>query len=273
LAIDQGTSSTKGVLFGLDANVHGVATVAVDLHSPKAGWVEQDPNQILESVLSAAGQLMPQAEVIGVALTNQRESALAWSSVTGEPLSAMLGWQDRRTAGRVNELSGKHQLVRELSGLPLDPMFSALKFEWILNQIDSDRSRSKAGEILLGTVDSWLTYKLTGQHVIEVGNASRTQLLNVATGEWAPELLELFNVETASLPTVVASNHVVEITLNGPLAGKQILATLADSHAALYAHYRTNGANVKATFGTGSSVMALSDQVAASDSGLVTTIA
>ena len=276
IAIDQGTSSTKGLL--LDSNLRVLATVSkpVELDTPESGWVQQDPEAIWESVRLAIDELSAQAteEILGLAITNQRESALAWDVATGKPLSAMLGWQDRRTAGRVHEFSEQQrEAIRELSGLPLDPMFSALKFEWILNQIDADRSRSQAGQIALGTLDTWLVYKLTGQLAAEAGNASRTQLLNVATGEWSQQLAELFNVPLAALAPVVGSDAPTAPILAGPLAGKPVLAVLADSHAALYAHQLGSGATAKATFGTGSSIMALSRKPAAADSGLVTTVA
>jgi glycerol kinase len=277
LALDQGTSSTKGVLFGLDSVVHGVASVPVDLESPEAGWVQQDPEQIYASAVAAAEQLLaanPDVEVAGLAITNQRESALAWDPESGKPLSAMLGWQDRRTAERVAEFTdAQRNRIREITGLPLDPMFSALKFAWILDEIDPDRSLASAGKIALGTVDSWLVYRLTCEHVVEVGNASRTQLLSLETGDWSQELLDLFNIPAIALPAVVGSDHQTETCVEGPLKGLPILGVLADSHAALFAHYATNGSAVKATFGTGSSVMALSNVIAAADSGLVSTVA
>ena len=277
LALDQGTSSTKGVLFGLDSVVRGVASVPVDLQSPHAGWVQQDPEQIYQSALAAAGQLLeanPGVEVAGLAITNQRESALAWDPETGNPLSAMLGWQDRRTAERVAEFTdAQRNRIREITGLPLDPMFSALKFAWILDQIDPDRSLARAGKIALGTVDSWLVYRLTCEHVVEVGNASRTQLLSLETGDWSEELLELFDIPAIALPAVVGSDHQTEVCAEGALKGLPILGVLADSHAALFAHYASSGSAVKATFGTGSSVMALSNVIAAEDSGLVSTVA
>lgn len=279
LAIDQGTSSTKGVLLDLGLAVRAVVSVPVNLSSPQPGWVEQDPQEIWQSALAAAIELVEAAAaegcaIKGLAITNQRESALAWDVATGKPLSAMLGWQDRRTASAIDGFSAATQdRIREITGLPLDPMFSALKFAWILEQIDPDRSRSSAGEIALGTVDSWLVYNLTGQHVVEVGNASRTQLLDVATGAWSTELLETFNIPAAALPAVVGSDFRAEVTLEGPLEGLEILGILADSHAALYAHHACDGASVKATFGTGSSIMALSGSVANQGRGLVRTIA
>ena len=270
LAVDQGTGSTKGLLFNEQLEPVASASVALGQTSPEPGWVEQDPNEILAGVLSVMNDLAGfDGDILGLALTNQRESAIAWSTETGETLSSVLGWQDRRTASDVAGFSREVKArVRDISGLPLDPMFSALKLRWILDQIDSDRSLSSAGKIAVGTVDSWLLFKLTGEHRIEVGNASRTQLLDVQTGAWSAELLEFFNIPAAALPRVTASNEPSGEILAGPLAGKRVLAVLADSHAALFAH----GGEAKATFGTGSSVMA-TGRLASAESGLVSTIA
>lgn len=282
IAIDQGTSSTKGLLLDQSLRVLASTTIPVSLEFPQNSWVQQDAQAIWESVSTAIEFLAEKSQepVVGLAITNQRESALAWDTRSGEPLSAMLGWQDRRTAQRAAKfLPEQQESIRAISGLPLDPMFSALKFEWILDQIDPDRSLSNEGQIALGTVDSWLVFKLTGQHVIEAGNASRTQLLNVATGNWSDELLALFRIPRRALPQVVASDRVSAPITAGALPGKPVLAVLADSHAALYAHLLGAGVNskqqsgAKATYGTGSSIMGLSAKPALRDSGLVTTIA
>jgi len=278
LAVDQGTGSTKGLLFNSQLQPVASATENIGQASPNPGWVEQDPIEILASVEKVIAELAaavrpdsggPTELIAGLALTNQRESAMAWDPKTGQPLSALLGWQDRRTASAVARYNPETQaMVRKISGLPLDPMFSALKFAWILDQIDPDRSKSRAGQIALGTVDSWLVFKLTGKHQIEVGNASRTQLLDIERAAWSPKLHTLFNIPVEALPQVVASDDDTAIITSGPLAGKPILAVLADSHAALYAH----GSTAKATFGTGSSIMARTD-APTDHPGLVNTIA
>ena len=295
VAIDQGTSSTKGVLLDSELRVLETVSIPVNLESPQAGWVQQNAAQLWESVRDALGTLQfkhpgmfaDPAALPKLAITNQRESALAWDPKSGQPLSPMLGWQDRRTAERAEGMSAEQKArVRALTGLPLDPMFSALKFEWILNQIDPDRSRSKAGELCLGTVDSWLVFKLTGEFRVEAGNASRTQLLDLATGDWSPELLDLFGIPAAALPRVCASDEPTgPITTdlgaqNGTAQNcttqnpTRITAVLADSHAALYAHLVSEGTSVKATFGTGSSIMALASRLTAQEpNGLVKTLA
>mgnify|MGYP000078245646 FL=1 len=272
LAIDQGTGSTKGLLVDEKLQVFAQHQMAIDIESPQSGFVQQDANQIWQSVVENIDALVTAAgsnSISGLAITNQRESAVLWDKSTGEPIGPMLGWQDRRTVSRLDDFSDSDKsLIRDITGLPLDPMFSALKFEWLLNQYDPDRVRARAGEIALGTVDSWLLYKLTGEHRIELGNASRTQLLDIGSGEWSIALLDLFNVPAEALPELKASDA-VSAEIRGTAAARlKVLAVLADSHAALYAH----GTSVKATFGTGSSIMALAKSKVAAP-GLVQTVA
>ncbi|MFM6977872.1 MAG: FGGY family carbohydrate kinase [Micrococcales bacterium] len=271
LAIDQGTGSTKGLLVTENLEVFAQHSENIDIESPQSGWVQQDANQIWESVAKNIDALVAkgQGNIAGLAITNQRESAVAWDKQTGEPIGPMLGWQDRRTAGRLDDLTAVQKTrIREITGLPLDPMFSALKLEWLLDQYDADRSRSKAGEIALGTVDAWLVYKLTGQHRVELGNASRTQLLDIHSSDWSDELLGLFNIPKAALPELVASDSASTEITSTSAKGLRVLSVLADSHAALFAH----GSNIKATFGTGSSIMALTKNPVEAP-GLVQTVA
>ncbi|OUS88545.1 FGGY family carbohydrate kinase [Rhodococcus sp. NCIMB 12038] len=276
LAIDQGTSATKALLVDRDGHVISRHSVAIGQSHPRPGWVEQDANAVLESVRTCfdiSGIDLGEPPVL--AISNQRESAVIWDRRTGEPLGPMLGWQDRRTLPDARRLhqDGVTALVRQLSGLPLDPMFSALKFAWLLDQIDPDRRRSRAGEICLGTVDAWLLFSLTGEHRIETGNASRTQLLNVATAEWDRELLALFNIPIQALPKVTPSNVPSKRFLAGPVGHTHIAGVLGDSHAALYAHEATHPGAVKVTYGTGSSIMGISGRPVEPESGLVRTIA
>lgn len=271
LAVDQGTSSTKATLF--DASGAAVASASVPLGQahPRPGWVQQDAVEILDGVRTVIAEIAASHQVDAVALSTQRESALVWDRATGEPVGPMLGWQDRRTAHRVAELSAHADRVREISGLPLDPMFSALKLQWLLDSVDPDRSRSRAGELAVGTVDSWLVSHLTGEHRIEAGNASRTQLLDLATGEWSEELCELFGIPAAVLPRVAASDEPTGEVAG--LDGRRIHAVLGDSHAALYGHGVRGPGALKATYGTGSSVMGLVDDAVSVPAGLVGTVA
>ena len=265
VAIDQGTSSTKVIVVDASGAVVAQSSAALGQSHPQPGWVEQDANELYQSVLDAlSGVSLENVAAIGI--SSQRESAVIWSRSTGEPLGPVLGWQDRRTIGRATELTDRAGLVRELSGLPLDPMFSALKFEWLLNTVEL------TDDVAIGTVDSWLVFKLTGEHRVEVGNASRTQLLNIETGDWDDTLLDLFRIPRSALPTIVASDtpSLPVSAIGGALGGARIHAVLGDSHAALYGHGARAAGQVKVTYGTGSSVMGIGDGVG---TGLVRTIA
>jgi glycerol kinase len=194
LAIDQGTSATKALLVARDGAVVARGSAAIGQDHPQPGWVEQSAEEIWDSVLRAVAQCLDGidvAQVAAVGLSTQRESLVLWERATGTPVGPLLSWQDQRTAPHCARLraAGQADRVRALSGLPLDPMFSAPKAAWLLDAHDPDRSRSRRGELCLGTVDSWLLTRLGRDHVIEVGNAARTQLLDVRERRWEPELL------------------------------------------------------------------------------------
>ncbi|WP_433380936.1 FGGY family carbohydrate kinase [Actinoplanes sp. CA-142083] len=256
LAIDQGTSSTKCLLVDPSGAIVRSASAPVPIRYPQPGWVEQDAIEILDSVLAAATECLSgvgKGAVRAVGFSTQRESAVVWDPRTGLPSGPVLGWQDQRSQPICDALRDKDQAhrVREISGLPLDPMFSAAKLRWLL-----DRAPSSS---VVGTVDAWLVHALTGSHQIEVGNASRTQLLDVRAGVWSPELLDLFGIPASALPVVTPSSGSLGIIgeRGGVLEGLPITAVLGDSHAALYAHGAAGSGGVKVTYGTGSSVMRL----------------
>ena len=278
LAIDQGTSATKAALVNHAGQVVARAAADVPVRHPRRGWVEQSPAEIWHSVEKSARDCLRGTDpgrLAGIGLSTQRESLLLWDRRTGETLSPLISWQDQRTAAMCREYRGAAATVREHSGLPLDPMFSATKARWLLNQVDPDRARACRGDLCLGTVDAWIVHRLTGEHRIEIGNASRTQLLDLRTGQWSPRLLDLFGVPPLALPDIVAST--------GPFGrsrgadafppGVPVLAVMGDSHAALFGHAGWRAGLVKATYGTGSSVMALSEVPADPASGLCETIA
>lgn len=281
LAIDQGTSATKCVLVDAGGRIVAKASVALGERYPQPGWVEQDADEIWRSVQSAAAQCLaqqPSATVAAVGLSTQRESALVWQRSDGRALTPLLSWQDQRTVAlrERHAADGAEAPVRERSGLPLDPMFSALKIEWLLDRIDPERRRARAGELCAGTVDAFLLERLGAGGVVEVGNASRTQLLDVHRFNWDADLLERFRVPAAALPRIVpsAARHADAGALHPSLAGVPVLAVMADSHAALYAHGARDAGDVKATMGTGSSVMGLiGAQRAAVHPGLCLTVA
>lgn len=254
------------------------ASVGVGQANPRPGWLEQDPEEILRSVIASVSDVLAQVDehVVALGLSNQRESALVWDTVTAQPLGPMLGWQDRRTVARAQELAadGLGEEIRRISGLPLDPMFSALKIEWLLDQVDPDRARARAGAITVGTLDAWLLARLTGDRRIEAGNASRTQLLDVFDASWSAGLAETFRIPLAALPEIVDSDAVSSTVgeAGGALAGLPFSGVLGDSHSALFAHGVREPGLVKVTYGTGSSVMGLSHGSVPTATGMVETI-
>ena len=279
LAIDQGTSSTKAMLVNAGGSVLHQSVVPLSQSHPQPGWVEQDADEIWSSVQQsvsscATGEFAER--VLGVALSVQRETVVLWDRATGRPVAPALSWQDQRTAARATELekAGHAAEVFARTGLPLDPMFSALKAAWLLDQYDPDRARTRSGDWCVGTVDAWLLSRFGGEVVIEVGNASRTQLLDIETGDWDDGLLELFDVPRAGLPRVVPSvGPFPDVADLAPLPDSlPVLAVMADSHAALFAHAGWRPGVVKATYGTGTSVMALGPRALAA-SGVCATVA
>ncbi len=280
LSIDQGTSSTKSVLIDKQGRIAAKGSATIGETYPAPGWVDQDPEAIWQSVgLSAKACLAGRDPscVAAVAFSTQRESMLLWDRKTGKPLSALVSWQDRRSVRECEKMRalGVADIIRQHSGLPLDPMFSALKAKWLLDTYDFNRSKAEKGEICLGTVDSFFLSRLAGNdHLTEAGNASRTQLLNVAKGEWDQELLRIFQIPQAALPRVVKSNGPFPAIRNidGLKDGTPVMAVLGDSHSALFGHGAFGPGKVKATYGTGSSVMGIVDDSVSLHPGICLTI-
>ena len=280
LAVDQGTSATKAILVDAAGAVVGQGSAAIGLTHPRPGWVEQSALEIWGSVQAAVARCLdghdPRA-VAAVGLSTQRESLVLWHRSSGQPLGPVVSWQDQRTAAECARLRGEgaDEHVRAVSGLPIDPMFSAPKARWLLDEHDPDRARSRRGELCLGTIDSWLLSRFGADHVVEAGNASRTQLLDVRTADWDDELLDLFGVPREVLPRVVSSDGPFPAARNlPPLSdGTPVTAVLGDSHAALFAHAGWRRGHVKATYGTGSSVMSIADASSSVPEGLCLTIA
>ena len=268
LAIDQGTSATKCLLVSSRGTVLRKAAAPLDSRFPQPGWVEQDAEQIWQSVAQAArscAEGLPPGSIVAVGLSTQRESAMLWDRNTGAPLSPLLGWQDQRTIPLARQLlaAGHGDLVRARSGLPLDPMFSALKASWLLTWYRDTYRHDPDDRVAFGTVDSFLLARLgvspaTEMHAIEAGNASRTQLMDTRQRCWDPDLLEIFGVPALLLPQITISGRIFgEVTTIAELAGCPVSGVLGDSHAALYAHGPSVPGVVKATYGTGTSVMSL----------------
>ncbi|GFG52428.1 FGGY family carbohydrate kinase [Mycolicibacterium agri] len=279
LSIDQGTSSTKAMLVDSLGGVYRSASCPVGQSHPHPGWVEQSAAEIWASIRRAVRDCVTDdiaRAVVGVALSVQRESVTMWDTNTGASIGPVLSWQDQRTAPAADELerAGVSEKIFATSGLPLDPMFSALKAGWLLDEFDPQRDRARSGRWRIGTIDAWLLSRFGGEPVTEAGNASRTQLLNIHTASWDSSLLEMFGVPEGALPRVVASTGPFPTIRDlDPLPdGLPVLAVLADSHAALFAHAGWRPGVVKATYGTGSSVMAIGPHHTA-DSGVCSTIA
>jgi glycerol kinase len=272
LAIDQGTSSTKALVVDARGEVVGRALAPVSLSTPEPGWVQQDADEIWGSVQRAASEALDPAtarRVISVGLSTQRESCVIWDRRTGEALTPVLSWQDQRTEATCAALrgAGYGAAIRRRSGLPLDPMFSAAKARWLLDRLPQGQARAKGGEICIGTIDAFLLSRFGGEAVAEAGNASRTQLFDVVGAKWDDELLAIFDVPRAALPRVVASTGPFPNARGlSPLPdGVPAGAVLADSHSALFAHGAFAPGPVKATQGTGSSIMGLVDRAAVRD--------
>jgi glycerol kinase len=264
LAIDQGTTGTTCLVFDEQAEQIGRAYKEFGQHFPRPGWVEHDPNEIWEVTQAIAGEALDDAglapgELHAVGITNQRETVCVWDPETGEPLHRAIVWQDRRTAPRCAQLraQGLESLIRDRTGLVLDPYFSATKIEWLLRNVDGLPERAREGRAMFGTVDAWLAFKLTGQPATDPSNASRTMLFDITQGRWDPELLELFGVPEQALPEVVTSSGELGRTRPEALHGHAVpLAGMAgDQQAALFGQACVDPGLGKNTYGTGSFVL------------------
>jgi len=257
LAIDQGSGSTKALAINLNGEVLAQSEVKIATSFPQPGWVEQDPEEIWQSVVTASKEITKSHKISAVGLSIQRESVLFWDRTTGKALSKIITWQDRRASDLAEKHAKSADKVKAISGLELDPMFSALKAKWLLENNNLNKS-----EICIGTIDSWIAFKLGAGHIVEVGSASRTQLLDIQSGKWSPELLSIFEIEADQLPRVCASDEkhnctnmqALGLTNDVPLSG-----IMGDSHAALFAHKGWKAGVFKATFGTGTSLMGLTE--------------
>ena len=261
LAIDQGTTATTCFVFDEQAEPIGRAHREINQHFPHPGWVEHDADEIWTLTQAVAAEALADAgvregELQAVGITNQRETVCVWDAHTGEPLHRAIVWQDRRTADRCEELrvAGHESLVRARTGLVLDPYFSASKIQWLLEHVEGLRERAEDGRALFGTVDSWLLFKLTGRHVTDASNASRTMLYDITAGRWDPELLELFGVPERALPSVEPSAGILGETRSQVLHGHAVpvAGVAGDQQAALFGQACMDPGMGKNTYGTGS---------------------
>jgi glycerol kinase len=283
LAIDQGTTNTKALLVGADGAVLLSRSRPMRVEYPRPGWAEQSASDIWEAVAGLIAEVhaaAPEVPVAALAISNQRETIVLWEAETGRPLAPAVIWQDQRSVERCAAMraAGHEDAVVARSGLGLDPLFPAAKLAWLLDTIPDARERAARGELCAGTVDSWLLWNLTGGavHATDHSNASRTQLYNLALSAWDAELARLFDVPLGILPLILPSDSRFGTTGAGMTAlpeGTPIHAMLGDSHAALFGHGVDAPGKVKATIGTGSSLMAATDGRVQSSHGLSSTIA
>jgi glycerol kinase len=282
LAIDQGTTNTKVLLVDHSGRVVARAARPLMIRFPRPGWVEQAPEALWRSVADAMDECLDQAggaELAAIGITNQRESVLIWDRRTGQPATPCAVWQCRRSAAFCDDLRqrGLEPLLRSRTGLAVDPLFSASKARWLLDSIPDGMRRAAAGDLCIGTIDSWVLWNLTGGqvHACDATNASRTQLLNLHSLSWDPELLDIFGLPRPALPDVRPSSGLFgETVRSGRLpAGVPITSLIGDSHAALFGHAAFEPGSVKATYGTGSSLMTLLKTPVLSSGGLSTTVA
>jgi glycerol kinase len=261
LALDQGTTSSRAILFDESGTVAAVAQKEFQQFYPQAGWVEHDPAEILSSQIGCAVEALTQVgarprDIAAIGITNQRETVVVWDRATGKAIHPAIVWQDRRTAPlcKALEESGAGEAVSAKTGLVLDPYFSATKVRWILDHVPGARARAERGELAFGTVDSWLVWHLTSghKHVTDVTNASRTLLFNVVKGQWDAEMLRLFDVPASILPEVAwSSERVGEVTTTLGLGGVPIAGIAGDQQAALFGQLCWSAGEAKNTYGTG----------------------
>lgn len=261
LALDQGTTSSRALLFDHSGKIRSVAQKEFEQIFPQPGWVEHCPAEIWSSQVAVAAEAMSKLGIngsylAGIGITNQRETTIVWDRNTGEPVYNAIVWQDRRTSAYCDELNNKGlaDTIRDKTGLVIDAYFSGTKIRWILENVEGARAKAERGELAFGTVDSWLIWKLTQgrTHVTDVSNASRTMLFNINTLEWDSELLELMNIPHSMMPQVAASSQEVDKTNTTFFASKVPIAGIAgDQQAALFGQMCLEEGMVKNTYGTG----------------------
>jgi glycerol kinase len=284
LALDQGTTSSRAILFDRQGEVHAVAQKEFEQVFPEPGWVEHRPNEIWSSQISTATEALSRADiaagdVAAIGITNQRETTIVWDRDTGRPVHNAIVWQDRRTSSMCDRLreAGCADLFRDKTGLILDAYFSGTKLRWILDHVDGARERAERGELAFGTVDSWLVWRLTGGrvHATDATNASRTLLYNIHEGRWDDELLDVLDVPRSLLPEVRDSSEVYGHTQMQSLAADIPIAGIAgDQQAALFGQMCTDPGLGKNTFGTGAfMVQNTGTEAITSENNLLTTIA
>ncbi|GAF13307.1 LOW QUALITY PROTEIN: glycerol kinase [Bacillus sp. JCM 19045] len=285
LAIDQGTTSSRAILFNDQGDLLQTSQREFKQYFPQPGWVEHNANEIWSSVLSVIAELFSESkatpkDIAAIGITNQRETTVVWDKNTGKPIYNALVWQSRQTESICRDLrqAGHNDTFRKKTGLLLDPYFSGTKVKWILDHVDGARERAEKGELLFGTIDTWLIWKLSGgkAHVTDYTNAARTLMYNIHDLKWDEELLDLLDVPKAMLPEVHSSSEVYAHTVDYHFFGEQvpIAGVAGDQHAALFGQACFEKGMVKSTYGTGNFIlMNTGDTAVESKNGLLTTLA
>ncbi|WP_180529994.1 glycerol kinase GlpK [Staphylococcus haemolyticus] len=285
MSIDQGTTSSRAILFDKEGDIKGVAQREFKQYFPKSGWVEHDANEIWTSVLAVMTEVLNENEINadqieGIGITNQRETTVIWDKNTGRPIYHAIVWQSRQTQSICHELKeqGHEETFRNKTGLLLDPYFAGTKVKWILDNIDGAREKAENGDLLFGTIDTWLVWKLSGgeAHITDYSNASRTLMYNIYDLQWDDELLDLLNVPKQLLPEVKESSEIYAHTKDYHFFGQEvpISGIAGDQQAALFGQACFERGDVKNTYGTGGfMLMNTGEEPVKSESGLLTTIA
>jgi len=284
LALDQGTTSSRAVVFDKKGTIISVAQKEFTQIFPKPGWVEHDPDEIWSTQAGMAAEAVSKkglkaSQLAAIGITNQRETVVVWDKNTGEPVYNAIVWQDKRTADYCDELKkeGKSEMIREKTGLVIDSYFSGTKVKWILDHIEGARESAEAGDLVMGTIDSWLIWKMTdgGLHITDVTNACRSMLFNINTMDWDDELLELLNIPKSMLPEVKQSSEIYGHTTPNLFATPIPIAGIAgDQQAALFGQMCTTKGMVKNTYGTGCfMLMNIGEKPIVSENNLLTTVA
>ncbi|WP_180541858.1 glycerol kinase GlpK [Staphylococcus haemolyticus] len=285
MSIDQGTTSSRAILFDKEGDIKGVAQREFKQYFPKSGWVEHDANEIWTSVLAVMTEVLNENEINadqieGIGITNQRETTVIWDKNTGRPIYHAIVWQSRQTQSICHELKeqGHEETFRNKTGLLLDPYFAGTKVKWILDNVDGAREKAENGDLLFGTIDTWLVWKLSGgeAHITDYSNASRTLMYNIYDLKWDDELLDLLNVPKQLLPEVKESSEIYAHTKDYHFFGQEvpISGIAGDQQAALFGQACFERGDVKNTYGTGGfMLMNTGEAPVKSESGLLTTIA
>jgi glycerol kinase len=282
LALDQGTSSSRAIVFDHEGNIRSTAQMEFTQYFPKPGWVEHDPMEIWSSEAAVIAEAITKIgingkDIAGIGITNQRETTIVWDAETGEPVYNAIVWQDRRTSAFCDTLRDKADFIRGKTGLIIDAYFSGTKIRWILDNVPGAREKAEAGKLRFGTVDSWLVWQLTRGtvHVTDVSNASRTMLFNINTLEWDAELLGLLDIPASMMPEVRSSSEVYGVTKTTLFAHEVPIGGIAgDQQAALFGQMCTGPGSVKNTYGTGCFLlMNTGEKPILSRNNLLTTVA